>query len=464
MKKIQIKTVLGVLLILNMPLSSYAVEQASSAIAAKPQNFENCLDFLPGRLDQNLMLAPAKTSKQTAKTYILPATPATTQWGYFDNKQPPVLKIKPGDSVVIETDAASNNQVVPGVSVDQVKKMNDAVPGRGPHTVTGPIYVDGAEPGDVLQIHINKIVPRPYGSNNSLPGKGLLPEKFPKGQIKYFYLDTKNMVAQFAPGIEIPLKPFPGVLAVASSTNGKLDTAPPGKFGGNLDLNQLQEGTTLYLPVFIKGGLVWTGDSHAVQGNGEVNLTALETAFEELNLTINVIKNKKLDWPIAETPDSWITVGYDTNLDKAINLLKANTIQFIAGQRKVSKAEAEKIMYANWNCPVAEVVDGVLGMYCIVPKKADAPKPAPLLSQDNNDFYVTTAQNKDALQAMKDATWAMITKIEKDKKMTQLDIYSLLSMTMDCRLSTYVSGAKDFHCVVPKSLWVDSKSSAQTSN
>lgn len=331
--------------------------------------------------------------------------------------------------------------------------MNDAVPGRGPHTVTGPIYVDGAEPGDVLQIHINKIVPRPYGSNNSLPGKGLLPEKFPKGQIKYFYLDTKNMAAQFAPGIEIPLKPFPGVLAVASSTNGKLDTAPPGKFGGNLDLNQLQEGTTLYLPVFIKGGLVWTGDSHAVQGNGEVNLTALETAFEELNLTINVIKNKKLDWPIAETPDSWITVGYDTNLDKAINLLKANTIQFIAGQRKVSKAEAEKIMYANWNCPVAEVVDGVLGMYCIVPKKADAPKPAPLLSQDNNDYYVTTAQNNDALQAMKDATWAMITKIEKDKKMSQLDVYSLLSMTMDCRLAPYTSGKKDFHCVVPKSLW-----------
>lgn len=454
MKKNYIKKAMQIIITYGVCIATSTAIEPSNPNLNQSQNFENCLDFLPGRLDQNLMLAPAKTSKQTAKTYILPATPATTQWGYFDNKQRPVLKIKPGDSVVIETDAASNNQVVPGVSVDQVKKMNDAVPGRGPHTVTGPIYVDGAEPGDVLQIHINKIVPRPYGSNNSLPGKGLLPEKFPNGQIKYFYLDTKNMVAQFAPGIEIPLKPFPGVLAVASSTNGKLDTAPPGKFGGNLDLNQLQEGTTLYLPVFIKGGLVWTGDSHAVQGNGEVNLTALETAFEELNLTINVIKNKKLDWPIAETPDSWVTVGYDTNLDKAIDLLKANTIQFIAGQRKVSKAEAEKIMYANWNCPVAEVVDGVLGMYCIVPKKADALKPAPLLSQDNNDFYVTTAQNKDALQAMKDATWAMITKIEKDKKMSQLDVYSLLSMTMDCRLAPYTSGKKDFHCVVPKSLWI----------
>jgi len=333
--------------------------------------------------------------------------------------------------------------------------MNDAVPGRGPHTVTGPIYIEGAEPGDVLQIHINKIIPRAYGSNNSLPGKGLLPEKFPKGQIKYFYLDIKNMNAQFAPGIEVPLKPFPGVLAVASSTNGKIDTVPPGKFGGNLDLNQLVEGTTLYLPVFIKGGLLWTGDSHAAQGNGEVNLTALETAFEELNLTITVIKNKKLDWPVAETPDSWITVGYDKNLDTAINMLKANTIQFIAGQRKVSAKEAEKIMYANWNCPVAEVVDGVLGMYCIIPKKATTPRPSPLLSQDNAEYYVTTSQNTDALKAMKDATWKMITKIEKDKEMTQLDIYSLLSLTMDCRLAPYTTGAKEFHCIVSKNLWVN---------
>ncbi len=111
--------------------------------------------------------------------------------------------------------AASDNQVVPGLSVEEVAKMNNAVPGRGSHTITGPIYIEGAEPGDVLKIHFNKIVPRAYASNNNLPGKGLFPEDFPQGQIKYFYLDVNNMKMQFAPGIVVPLAPFPGVIAVA---------------------------------------------------------------------------------------------------------------------------------------------------------------------------------------------------------------------------------------------------------
>ncbi len=152
---------------------------------------DNCLSFLPGRLNQNLMIAQKVAEKHQATTYLLPATPATTQWGIFDKDQPPVLRIKSGDSVIIETDAASDNQVVPGVSINQVAKMNNAVPGRGPHTITGPIYVEGAEPGDVIRIHFNKIMPRPYASNNSLPGKGLLPEKFPDGQIRYTHSELK---------------------------------------------------------------------------------------------------------------------------------------------------------------------------------------------------------------------------------------------------------------------------------
>lgn len=122
MKKNYIKKAMQIIITYGVCIATSTAIEPSNPNLNQSQNFENCLDFLPGRLDQNLMLAPAKTSKQTTKTYILPATPATTQWGYFDNKQPPVLKIKPGDSVVIETDAASNNQVVPGVSVDQVKK------------------------------------------------------------------------------------------------------------------------------------------------------------------------------------------------------------------------------------------------------------------------------------------------------------------------------------------------------
>lgn len=415
---------------------------------------ENDPAFVGTKLSQDLMLAPYKTAGQKSKTYILPATPATTQWGVFDKNQPPVLKINSGDTVAIETAAASDNQVVPGLSVEKIAQMNDAVSGRGPHTLTGPIYVEGAEPGDVLRIHFNKIMPRAYASNDSLPGKGLLPEKFPVGQVKYFHLDLKNMQMQFAPGIIVPLHPFPGIIAVAQAKSGKIDSIPPGDFGGNMDLPEMVEGTTLYLPVFVKGGLLWTGDSHAGQGNGEIDLTAIETAFSEFNVTIDVIKHKKLDWPLVETPSSWVTVGYDKDLNKAIDILKSQTTDFIMKNRKVSKSQAEKIMYANWNCPISEVVDEVNGTYCIVPKNLDTPKPLPLPKADNTKFYVTYAKNADAMQAMKDASWDMITKISALKHITKLDTYVLLSLTLDCRLAPYTSGDKEVHCMLPKSLWL----------
>jgi len=131
----------------------------------------------------------------------------------------------------------------------------------------------------------------------------------------------------------------------------------------------MTEGTTLYLPVFVKGGLVWTGDSHAGQGNGEIDLTAIETAFEEFNITVNVIKQKPLTWPRVETRTAWISVGYDKDLNKALDILKEETIKLIAELRKVSPTQAEKIMYETWNCPISEVVNGVQGTYCMVPNR-----------------------------------------------------------------------------------------------
>lgn len=421
----------------------------SKGLAQTPPH-EAYLPFTVAPLDQNLMVTPSKT-------YILPATVGTSQWGYFDKSQPPVLTINPGDTVSIETMAASDNQVIPGVSVEKVKQMNDAIEGRGPHTVTGPIYVNGAEPGDILKIHFDKIVPRPYASNNSLPGRGLLPERFPQGQIKYFYLDlTKNQM-EFAPGIVVPLKPFPGIVAVAHAESGKFNTSPPGKFGGNMDLREMTEGTTLYLPVLTKGGLIWTGDSHAGQGNGEINLTAIETAFAEFKITIDLIKQKPLEWPRVETPTAWITVGYDKDLNKAVDIMKAETIKFITEERKVSPDEAEKLMYANWNCPIAEVVDGVLGTYCITPKHTQASKPVVLPKVDNNQFFVTYAKNSDIEQAMKTASNAMIDKIVAQKGLTALDAYSLASIAMDCRIGPYKSGDKEVHCMLSKNLWAPKK-------
>lgn len=414
---------------------------------------KNCLPFLSGLLDQKEMIAPSKTISPHAKTYILPATPATAQWGVFDSSLQPVLTINSGDTVMIETMAASDNQVVPGATIEQIVKIQNAIPGRGPHTLTGPIFVNNAEPGDVLRIHFNKIVPRSYGSNNSAPNKGLFPKEFPDPIVRYYYLDVKNKRMQFLPGIVVPLTPFPGIIAVARAESGKFDSIPPGPFGGNMDLREMTEGTTVYLPVFKKGGLIWTGDSHAGQGNGEIDLTAIETAFQEFNITVDVIKQKALAWPRIETPNAWIAVGYDKDLNKALDILKDETIKLIVEQRKVNPAAAEKIMYETWNCPIAEVVNGIQGVYCMVPKNGNT-KAFILPNTDNAKFFVTSAKDADIEQAMKTASMAMLKKISSTKKITMVDAYVLASFAMDCRMSPYKSGEKEVHCMMAKSLWV----------
>ncbi len=453
--KYTLLAILGSNLLSNVAIAQQNTSQAVNMNSSinKSNAAEDALPFLPGKLNQKLMIAPAKSTFQKPNHFLLPATPATTQWGVFNKDQPPVLYINPGDSVSIETETASENQVVPGVSIEEVMKMNNAVPGRGPHTLTGPIYVKGANPGDILKIHFNKIIPRSYASNNSLPGKGLLPEKFPIGQIKYFYLDIDKMQMQFAPGIIVPLHPFPGTIGVARAEKGKFNSIPPGNFGGNMDLPVMTEGTTLYLPVFVKGALIWTGDSHAGQGNGEINLTAIETAFSNLDITIDVIKNKQLQWPLVETPDAWVTVGYDPDLNKALAINFEQSVNLIQSQQKVSHAQAQKIAYSVWNCPISEVVDEVNGTYCIIPKQLSSSSRSLLPKADTNDQFVTYAKNQDAMQAMKDASWSMINKIVHEKKLTPLDAYSLCSIAMDCRIAPYQSGEKEVHCMLNKNLW-----------
>ncbi|OGT38176.1 MAG: amidase [Gammaproteobacteria bacterium RIFCSPHIGHO2_12_FULL_38_14] len=413
---------------------------------------ENCLPFLSGLPNQTNMMAPPKNASSKVMTYLLPATPATSQWGVFDSNQAPVLRINPGDTVNIETMAASYNQVVPGTTIDQIIQMNDAVPNRGPHTLTGPIYINGAELGDVLRIHINRIIPRSYASNDAVPGKGLFPKEFTDGYVKYFYLDLKKMQMQFAPGIVVPIRPFPGIVAVARQEPGQYDSIPPGPFGGNMDLRELTEGTTLYLPVFMKGGLLWTGDSHAGQGNGEIDLTAIETAFDEFNITIDLIKQKPLTWPRIETKDAWIAVGYDKDLNKAFDILKNETIKLITEVRKTSPDGAEKMMLNTWNCPISEVVNGVQGVYCMVPKSGNI-KSADLPKVDNAKFFVSYAEDADLEQAMRKASMFMLNKIVSEKKLSRIDAYTLASFAMDCRIGRPVSNMKAVHCMMAKNLW-----------
>uniref|UniRef100_A0ACD5GVJ5 Acetamidase/formamidase family protein n=1 Tax=Desertifilum tharense IPPAS B-1220 TaxID=1781255 RepID=A0ACD5GVJ5_9CYAN len=388
--------------------------------------------------------------------YLLPATDETVQWGWFNNAETPRARIRSGDTILLETMMASQNQVLPGVSIEEITKLRVDHPGRGPHTITGSIFIEGAQPGDVLKIKINRIVPRSYGTNWNLPGDlnlGQFPNLFPEAQAKHFYLDTRRGVTEFLPGIELPVRPFPGILGVARAESGQYSTVPPGPFGGNLDCREMVEGTTVYLPVFVEGALLWSGDSHAVQGNGEINLTAVETAFNELNLTVEVLKGRTLAWPRIESPTHWMTLGYDRDMNVALRIMEEETLKFLSEWKGLSAQDARRYMATYGDIRVAEVVNQLKGVYCMLPKN-DSPAVPRLPQADTQNSYVTYAVQGDAMEAMNQSTLALIRRVQEEKRLSALDAYSLASLALDARIQTPEAGAYSVHCLMPRSTWV----------
>ena len=388
------------------------------------------------------------------KVHLLPATLETTQWGWFDNAQAPVLTIDSGDTVVLETMMHSHNQVVPGRTIEEIKKLRIDHPGRGPHTLTGPIFVTGAEPGDTLKIKINRIVPRAYATNFNVPGMfGQFPKEYQDGQVKYLYLDMDRMVTEFLPGVHVPVRPFPGTIGVARKEPGRYSSVPPGEFAGNMDIRDLTEGTTLYVPVHVPGALLWTGDSHAAQGNGEVNLTAIETAFKEFNITTTVLKDMKLDMPRIETRNSWITMGFDQDLNKAWNGAKDQTIKLLSEQRKITAEQANALMAKVSDCRISQVVNIKKGIHCLNPKNATYKEDRERPTKETAQFYVSHATDADLNKAMDTASMGMIKWLEANKGIARLDAYGLASAAMDCRVGSISDTEKNVHCLMPKSLW-----------
>jgi acetamidase/formamidase len=335
--------------------------------------------------------APEKGAGQnpTPKHYVLPANKDTVQWGWYDPAEKPKLMVNSGDAVSIETLSHALDEIKPGVSMDEIVKLRLANPGGGPHSVTGPIYVNGAEPGDTMEIHIVKIMMKDSGFNFNLPGKqfptiGLLASEFPEGHVQYFNFDLQTMTKQFKPGIILPLKPFPGTIGVGPDPNepkekagppihdakGRTSTLRPWKYGPNMDVNELQVGSTLYLPVFLKGGLIWTGDSHCLQGNGEVNLTALECSYKEIEIQPIVRKDLHIDWPRAETSTNWIFMGFDEDLNEAMKIAVRETVNFLADQKMVpmTREEAYSLTSMVVDCRVSQVVDIRKGVHRLIPK------------------------------------------------------------------------------------------------
>jgi acetamidase/formamidase len=303
---------------------------------------------------------------QTPKTHRLEATPSTVVYGYYWSEAKPALRIDSGDIIDVDTlltntPAGLAKGGVPDQKIQaSLKAIVDEVTGdrKGPggHILTGPVYVEGAEPGDVLEVKILSILlPIDYGYNGC---KGFLPENCePDTPIKILNLDRSRMTAEFAPGIVLPLHPFFGSMGVAPAPElGRLSSNPPGRHAGNLDNRELVAGTTLYIPIFARGALFEIGDGHAAQGDGEVDQTAIETSLRG-RLQLTVRKDMKLTWPRAETATEYISMATDPDLTVATKTAIQEMIDFVATQRKLSKHQAYQLVSLAGNVAVTQLVD-----------------------------------------------------------------------------------------------------------
>ena len=323
--------------------------------------------------------APKRQSDGGGRVHVVPSTKETVRLGVFDTNLAPILTIDSGDIISFpDTWSHFLNDMQPGVPIDTLAKLRVDNPGRGPHSIIGPIAVNKAEPGDVLEIRHQRIRPYEWGAVFNNPGSlgtGLLPQDYAQGQIKYIDLDLRAMKGKFLPNITVPLKPFQGTLGVAppdgyfpALSPGVTSSVPPGPHAGNLDLSELSEGSTLYIPVWKSGALIYTGDSHAVQGDGEISLTALETRMKELRIQVTLHKQKNLAWPVAETDSHWIIIGLDKDLNAAMALAARNAIKFLATRAKTSELDAYALCSIAVSFRVTQVVDIVRGVHALIPK------------------------------------------------------------------------------------------------
>jgi acetamidase/formamidase len=309
--------------------------------------------------------------------YSLKPTPKTVAWGYYDAKTAPVLRIKSGDTVEIQTLITSSPKRLEeaGVPADQIEQslrdIYDQVKDKGPggHILTGPIYVEGAEIGDVLEVKILAAkLAIPYAYNAFGPSSGYLPIDFPYPKMKIIPLDAQRLTAHFVDGIDIQLHPFFGSMGVAPpESSGRLSSAPPWIQAGNLDNKDLVAGTTLYIPIHAKGALFEVGDGHAGQGDGEVDITALETSLVGTFQFI-VRKDLHLRWPRAETPTHYITMGLNEDLTECTKLAVREMIDFLVTEKHLSRDDAYMLSSVAADLHITQLVDGNKGVHMMLPK------------------------------------------------------------------------------------------------
>jgi len=315
----------------------------------------------------------------------LPSTPDTILWGYIAANLAPALTINSGQIVEIEalshqglTTHKDPEKFFDAYGIPNHEVLTDAKTiyaevkrpkGASVHILTGPIYIEGAEPGDMLEVRVLDIKFRvPYGVNNTGPGKGVLPKLLKEPAAKLIRIDLERRVALFSDDIQIPLNPFMGIMAVSPPTSlGMVSSTPPGAWGGNIDLKFTGIGASLFLPVFNRGGQFFTGDGHAVQGDGEVDGGAIEISLKP-TLQFIVHKGKTIKQPRVETATDYLTTGLSTDLNEATRIALQEAVDFLQSEKGMSAADAYALSSLAVDLGIGEAVDIVNLVYAKIPK------------------------------------------------------------------------------------------------
>jgi acetamidase/formamidase len=342
----------------------------------------------PSAIAGALLLA---TNAGAAEHTLMPS-PQNVHIGYFLASLKPVLTIDSGDIVNIESaasivpDVIDKSGVVPPSAVPQYQRdiygqVKDR--GPGPHILTGPIEIKGAEPGDVLEVRILDVgLALDWGFNRQRSYTGALPDEFTAQWTRIIPINRQAKTAEVAKGVVVPVdKPFFGTMGLAPDPGvGRISSGPPGVHSGNMDNKDLIAGTTLFMPVHAPGALFSAGDAHAAQGHGEVDLTAVETGLRG-KFQFIVRKDMKLVWPRAETPTHWIAMGMDRDLWSAAKMAVRQAVDLLASQHGLSRDDAYMLASVACDVEVTQLVDGNVGVHVRIPKSifttAKAPRATP---------------------------------------------------------------------------------------
>ena len=326
----------------------------------------------PGLIALSVLLVASSVSAQDATVHELKASPETTHIFFFDASLDPVLEIESGDRVRLETATGNprwfealgvpRNQI-PQELYDVYRDYDSA--GRGDHTLNGPIWVNGAEPGDVLEVRILSVDLR-----MSISGQGVAGQFHPElGNVsRVLWIDLENRTVEYAPGVVVPTNPFWGVIGTAPPAEmGRVNSIAPDFFGGNMDNRDLGPGSTIYLPVYNTGGLLSVGDGHAVQGYGEISGGAVETSLKG-EIEVFLHKDRTLERPRAETPTHYMTMGFHEDLDEAARLAGADMVDFLVETKDIDRKTAVLLCSVAMDLLVTQVVDGTKGVHAMISK------------------------------------------------------------------------------------------------